>query len=186
MLSTLDSIVIIPALGLCELRYKVTGALDRACNELREEGNEERIEEEIALGLYIPSVDVYNVGKSLEGVEGYSDGEYETQHYGIGVTAEESYKPGYAAREEVDILVEEQNSESDNERYRKPYPLDGASFRSFYNVGCHPGYKGRAEDEEYKLRLIAHIEEVACYEEHYPFCALWKKEIQERNYGIKQ
>ena len=69
MLCTLDGISLIPSFRLFELRYKISGALDGARNKLREEGYEERIEEEILLGFYVASVNVYNVRESLEGIE---------------------------------------------------------------------------------------------------------------------
>ena len=65
---------------LLKLRDEVAGALNRTCDKLREEGDEERVEEEILLGLYIAPVYVDDVGKSLEGVEGYTHRQNEVEH----------------------------------------------------------------------------------------------------------
>ena len=45
--------------------------------------------------------------------------------------------------------------------------------------------ESRAEDEVDQIRLIAHIEEVACYKKHRPLTLFGKQEIKEKNYRIK-
>ena len=54
---------------LLKLRHKVRGTLNRSCNELREEADEERVEEDVFFGLDIAAIYVDNVGESLERVE---------------------------------------------------------------------------------------------------------------------
>ena len=57
---------------IAELRNKIAWALNRSCNKLWEEGNEECVEEEIAFRLNVTAVNVDNVGECLEGIEGYT------------------------------------------------------------------------------------------------------------------
>ena len=52
-----------------ELAQQIFGSLDRAGDQLREEGDKQRIFEEIALGADLAPVDVHGVAQRLEGIK---------------------------------------------------------------------------------------------------------------------
>ena len=64
-----------------QLRNQIVRSFNRTGNELGKEGNKQRVEEEILLGLYISAVYVDYIGECLEGVEGDADRQNQVQRY---------------------------------------------------------------------------------------------------------
>ena len=100
-----------------ELGEKIVGTLDRARNELGEEGNEERVPAEMSFRLDLASVNVNNVGERLEGIEGDTDGEDQLERDEIRFSAEEIPDGNGGIRKEIEVFEEEQNAERRNERH---------------------------------------------------------------------
>ena len=87
MLRALDEILARPLVHLAKLRDKVAGSFDRSCNQLREEGHEQSIEEYVLLRLNVSAIYVNNVGQGLECIEGYTYRQNEVEHQGLGRSA---------------------------------------------------------------------------------------------------
>ena len=186
MLRALNGVGTVPLLRLFELRNKVAGALDRSCNKLREEGHEEREEEEILLGLDVAPIYVDNVGEGLERVKRNAYGENKIKGYRRGCSSKVRNQSDNASRKEVEVFIEEQNAKAHYKSYRQPEFSDSALRCAFNNVRCHPGYKRSSENKEYELCLVAHIEVVARNKEHRPLKLLRQNEVKQENYRIEE
>ena len=157
---------------LLELRNKVSGTLDRSCYKLREEGNEESEEEYILLCLYVASVYVDNVGKSLEGIEGYTDRENEIQNDLGRLTAKEGYDARDTRAKEVEILIEEEHSKADDERQGKINFTKRGLLGALDKVRHEERDRRSKYYQKQKLRLVKGVEIVARNKEHRPLTLL--------------
>ena len=168
-----------------KLGKQIVGTLDRSRNELREEGNEERVPTEVLFRLDLAAINVDNVGKRLEGIEGDTDGEDELKRDEIRFSAEEIPDGNGGIRKEVEILEEKQNAERRDERHGKPEFLSALTFRFLNDNGADEGNRCREENEEDQRRIPIHIEEIACGKERGPLAAFRQNEIQKQDQRIK-
>ena len=103
-----------------ELREQVIGAFNRACNELRKEGNEKCVPTEVAFRFDIAAVNVNNVRKRLERIKRDTYGKNQLQSDEIRFAAEEIPDGNGGIGKEIEILEEKQYAERSNQRYGKP------------------------------------------------------------------
>lgn len=102
---------------LQELRQEIGGAFDRSGNELGKERQECGKGNYVMRGLYLTAVNVYGIGKGLEGVETDTHRQNQVQEQAVGLAAKEF---GKGTDKEIVVLVCAEDSEI--EQYVQPKP----------------------------------------------------------------
>ena len=98
-------------------------ATNGALHHLREEAQEQSQAEEVVVGLNLAPVHVNQVGHSLEGVEGDSDGEQEGGHRKNGGHVEEAQQGISITEEKVAVLEGEEQADVNDHRQQDDAPL---------------------------------------------------------------
>ena len=125
----LPQIVKAEAVGCFELAEQVSGALDGARDKLGEEGDEERVGEEIPLGLNLAPVHIHGVAEGLEGIEGDAHREQNIHRRDARLHVQKFQGPVQKVNGEVKILEKEEDAEVGDKAQRHD-PLFSASRRS--------------------------------------------------------
>ena len=120
MLRSLNSILIFPRVRLLKLRNEVGRSLNRAGNKLWEEGDKESVKEKVFFAFDVATVYVDDIGERLEGVERYTDRQYQIECKGRCLHSEKTNKTVCGEGEEVEILVEEQDTQAYNKGQTEP------------------------------------------------------------------
>ena len=152
---------------LVKLAQQVGGALDGARHQLREERDEERIDEEVLFRLGRPAVHVDGVTQRLEDVEGDAHGQEDVELRNGHPQAEGAEKARHALCRPVEILEKKQYRKVDDERGHQERLLPLSIFLDAQ--GCQVGHRGAGQQQQDIDRLPAHVEIVAgCQQEQVP------------------
>jgi len=184
-LQTDERVVGFQFMRFLELREQIVGTFDRTRNELRKEGNEKRIPTEMAFRFDIAAVNVNNVRKRLERIEGNADGKNQFERNEICFSAEKIPKGNGRIRKEVEIFEEKQNAERRDERDGKPEFFAAFIFRFFNDDGADVR-NGRCEKNQNDQRRIPDsVENITCGKKQGPLELLRQNEIQKENERIE-
>ena len=161
---SLDSLRIGEGAGLLHLRQQIGGTFYGPCYQLGEETDVRGKREQVALGPYLSSVDIYRIAESLEGIEADAHRQDNVHEGPAHFPSEGSKQACEAVDKEIEIFegAQYQQVGDDVEGIDKqgctPVPR---SQLLLYDDGREVAAKRCIDDEEEKAPVPPSIEEVA-------------------------
>src|SRR5947207_11433307 len=130
-----------------ELREKIGGALDRTSHQMRKEGYESEVGQEIAAGGQPAPVNVDCVTQRLERVETDSRRQDHVQQQRMDVEARLIQRQYQAAHEEIVVFEEPQQTQVGNQAEYQQRSPRGRAIR-FGDSGAEPIVQSRSAEEQ--------------------------------------